>query len=171
MPFRACCCLLPAGRGAAFCWWGATRAGKIRARGCAVNVSGRRSCRTRPCRPPPVAPPRVQLPAIVGCAVRCPAPWNAAGAFKTSIGGMKTALELRRDPIILRNLFRMDVNDAVLPRKARTLFRFESYIAHRSSGRGSTRRRADAALLPRQPLSVSLARPRRSPRAPKRSTY
>lgn len=52
--------------------------------------------------------------------LNCSCAWNAVEAFKTLIGRIKTTLELRRDPI-LRNLFRMDVNDVILPRKARTL--------------------------------------------------
>lgn len=53
--------------------------------------------------------------------LNCSGFWIAAEAFKTSIGRIKTTLELRRDPIH-RNLFRMDVNDVRLPRKARTLY-------------------------------------------------
>jgi hypothetical protein len=49
----------------------------------------------------------------------CSCAWNAAEAFETSIGRIKTTLELRRDPI-LRDLSRMDVNYVILPRKART---------------------------------------------------
>ena len=51
--------------------------------------------------------------------LNCSGVWNAVEAFKTSIGRTKTILELRRDPIHW-NLFRMDVNDVILPRKART---------------------------------------------------
>jgi hypothetical protein len=51
--------------------------------------------------------------------LNCSCVWNAAEAFKTPIGRIKTILESRRDPIH-RNLFRMDVNDVKLPRKART---------------------------------------------------
>ena len=46
--------------------------------------------------------------------------WNAAEAFEALIGLIKTTLELRRDPI-RRDLFRLDVDDVILPRKARTL--------------------------------------------------
>lgn len=49
----------------------------------------------------------------------CSCEWNAAEAFEASIGRIKTTLERRRDPIH-RNLFRMDVSDVKLPRKART---------------------------------------------------
>jgi hypothetical protein len=52
--------------------------------------------------------------------LNCSCAWNAVETFKTSIGRIKTTLELRRDPIHW-NLFRMDVNDVILPRKARTL--------------------------------------------------
>ncbi len=60
--------------------------------------------------------------------------WNAAEAFEASIGRRKTILEPRRDPI-RRNLFRPDVGDVILPRKARTPYTQSRPVPETDTGR------------------------------------
>ena len=60
--------------------------------------------------------------------------WNAVEASKVLRGRTKTHLELRRDPVRW-NLFRLDANDVMLPRKARKSLTYRLPVPETDTGR------------------------------------